>query len=67
MKLIDLCDKYFESKAACARAFGTTPATLYDWIRQGREVEQLVNGDYVLMSSKTMICEILTGKVIRTN
>lgn len=57
MKLKEIADKY-ESRAECATEMGITVSNLNMLISRGREVEQLKNGKWALMSSKHKIFEL---------
>jgi len=55
MKLISLIKKLGLSRAEIAKYANISLAQLNNYVSEGREVLELANGDYILVTSKTKI------------
>lgn len=55
MKLIDLIKKLGVKRSNLAKSANISPAQLNNYVSEGREVLELANGDYILITSKTKI------------
>jgi hypothetical protein len=55
MKITQMIKQLGGTKTAIAKSANISPQSLNNMVRKGQEVEQLANGDYVLMNSKTVV------------
>jgi len=55
MKLINLIKNIGGSRSEIAKSANISLAQLNNYVSEGREVLELANGDYILVTSKTKI------------
>lgn len=58
MKLITLIKKLDVKRSDLAKSANISQAQLNNYVSEGREVLELANGDYVLVTSKTKIFKV---------
>ena len=58
MKLIDLIKKLGVKRSDLAASANISLAQLNNYVSEGREVLELANGDYVLITGKTKIFKV---------
>lgn len=58
MKLINLIKKLDVKRSDLAKSANISQAQLNNYVSEGREVLELANGDYVLVTSKTKIFNV---------
>lgn len=58
MKLINLIKKLGVKRSDLAKSANISQAQLNNYVSEGREVLELANGDYVLVTSKTKIFNV---------
>lgn len=58
MKLINLIKKLGVKRSALAKSANISQAQINNYVSEGREVLELANGDYVLVTSKTKIFNV---------
>jgi hypothetical protein len=54
MKLSEF-EKTFQSRSRCAQAFGVTPQQITTWIYKDRNVAQLADGRWIILSKFSVI------------
>lgn len=51
-------EKTFKSRALCAEAFGVTAQQITTWIYKGRDVAELADGRWIVLSKFSVISRL---------